>query len=158
MGWISPTSHNDVDDKWTNEANAYDENTSTYASSTFNDYEHWLELILSNTISCDKIRIYCAECYGPGECNSVARIEVYYDAGWHLVFDGEISLNSWAEKAIPAGAKNISKARVYNKYRAPGYTYMRLKEFEFNEIEGASRPLVNGSLAGDGLVNKGLAL
>jgi hypothetical protein len=133
MGWISPVSYNDVDNKWSNEPNSYDGNTGTYASSTVNQYYHWLELNLAGAIICDKIRIYSAEWYGFGEGGSNVRIEVYDGSSWILVYEGTIASNQWVEKVIPGGPKMISKARVYNRYLAPGNTYMRLKEFAFNQ-------------------------
>ena len=135
MGWIRPTDYNDVDGKWSNESNAYDGNTGTYASSTINQYYHWLELLLPQAIICDKIRIYCAEWYGFGEGASSVQIEVYDGSNWLLVYAGTVSVNQWVEKVITGGPKLISKARVFNRFVAPGNTCMRLKEFEFNQTD-----------------------
>jgi len=150
MGWISPTSHLDPDSQWNTEANAYDGSTSTLAMTNTNAWQHWLELILSSNIFCDKIRLFAAQFSGIHE-NVIARIEVY-DLGisdWLLVFDGEIAKQIWVEKEIPGGQIMISKARVWwsAKWGMAPYASMRLFEFEFNEISVASRPLIGGSLA-----------
>jgi len=138
MGWIRPNSYIDVDGKWVVESAAYDNALYSYAFSTINEYEHWLELHLAEAIRCDKVRLYCSESYGPGQVDAAVRIEVYYDSGWHLVYQGTVTKNQWVEKAIPAGSKNVTAARVYNTYTYPGYTQMRLNEFEFGEAEFAA--------------------
>jgi len=45
MGWASPTGHNDPDNKWKDEANAYDGQLDTYAYTLVDGY--YLELLIT---------------------------------------------------------------------------------------------------------------
>lgn len=159
MGWISPNWHDDVDGKWNSETNAYDGNTGTSAVTDLNEVQHWLELgRYMEIFSCDKIRLYASESGYP-EVDVYVDIDVYdIDASsWINVFNGLITKLTWVEKTIPGGPIRTTKARIWWDQKVGMYAQMFLYEFEFNQLPaGAARPLVNGSLAGDSLVNKGL--
>jgi len=123
VAWVSPTGFNDHGD-WHDEANAYDGNIGTWA-------EEWsegqfLDLTLP-AISCDKIRIYCEKYEGSAP---FVYIDVYYDVGWHAVFEGVIAANEWVEKGIVAGTQSVSKARI----TTTPWHYLNLYEFEFWEV------------------------
>ena len=121
MAWVSPTGFVDNSD-WRNEARAYDGNTGTRAE----EYVRGFLDLTRAAIDCSKIRIYCQTYLS---LDAVVDIDVYYEGGWHDVFEGVISRNVWVEKSIPAGTKSVSKARV----RSASGTEMDLWEFEFWE-------------------------
>lgn len=151
-GWYSPQYYVDVDGMWTNEANACDSSTATYASNMYNQVQHWLELhnaygTLVKYVS--KVRLYAVEWSGSSPEPNV-RIEVYDydDSSWVLVYEGSITDDEWVEKAIPGGPLNITRARVYQVTKNGLYSIFRLKEFEFYEEDsGIARSKINDSLA-----------
>jgi len=127
--WISPTGHTDVDNAWTNEANAYD---GAQATSALRGYggssSDFLELNLAEAISCDKLRFYV------GTQINLINVDVYYEDAWHDVFLGDPVGGQWEEKTISGGPKNISKARLgINSTGQPDS--FTLYEFEFNVFE-----------------------
>ncbi|GAJ18934.1 unnamed protein product, partial [marine sediment metagenome] len=90
--WVSPTGHNDPDEKWGDEIRAYDGNLNTAASSPRYG-EHYLELTLMEAIRCSKVRVNAADVWwSPVRYYSVrnATIDVYYNAGWHRIFSGSL--------------------------------------------------------------------
>jgi len=127
MAYIRPYLYNDPNSKWVSETNAYDGDTGTYAYDTA--YNNWLELIFVVPIYCDKIRLYAVRRVGVEDWNPVIDIDVYYDGGWHDVFEGMITKNTWVERTISGGPFIVSKARIKSTYDA----VLRLKEFEFNQ-------------------------
>jgi len=149
MGWVSPTSHDDPDGQWDNEADAYDGSTESFANTIVNQWQHWVRLILPSNIICDKIRLNASQWTGTENEDVTVRIQVYnvIASAWLLVDDCVFNSHTWTEKLIPPTAKWISQARVWwsEKTGVSAFASMRLWEFEFNEI--ASRPLVGGSLA-----------
>jgi len=128
MGWTSPTGHNDPNNKWSSEINAYDDNTGTAATNSMFDYNNYLELTLSSGISCDKVRIRCS-----GGLQADAGIDVYYGDAWHNIFSGSITPNEWVEKTI-GSTQIVDKARVKSSIFAGSSLY----EFDFNEVGGAA--------------------
>lgn len=123
--WVLPTSHNDPDSKWSDDANAYDDDTGTGALS-LSGLTWFLELILASPINCDKIRFWS------GAATTVD-IDVYYDGTWHDVYQGTPVGSQWEEKSIPTGTKIVSKARFATLGSGEG---RRLYEFDFNAIQG----------------------
>jgi hypothetical protein len=132
MSWTSPTSHSDPDSVWADETKVYDGDTGTHAYTTTANKN--LELNISPTITCDKVRIYAEEEVVPGtDLNPNVYIDLYYDSAWNNIFGGTITKTTWVEKTITAGIKSVTKARV----RSPidqGGTQFNLFEFEFNSI------------------------
>lgn len=135
MGWVSPTSHDDVDNHWDDETNVYDGNTATYGEPDLTGAGHFLELIPDAPISCDKIRFWASI------TAKNLDVDVYYDGGWNHVYAGGVVGEQWEEKAIPAGTKTVEKARVAWDFRQ-----QNLYEFEFNEA-GVTHALA-GVIAG----------
>lgn len=140
MGWVSPDGFVDPDTVWTNEPNAYDENTATYAYHHEDDLGSYLELTLSAPISCDKVQIFLSSMYSTtgDEYDAYVDIDVYYGLAWHNIWDGEsvtIAKKEWVEKAI-GSTETVSAARV--KWNSMGGTinYGLVYEFDFNEVEG----------------------
>ena len=119
--WKTPDSSNDPDSDWTNDANAFDDDTGTYANPSAAD--KYLELIFSTPLSTDKCRIYCSS-GASGDAN--ANIDFYYDGGWNDVFDGTITGNTFTTKTNAAGLKEVEKMRVES---SNGNTF-RLKDFD----------------------------
>jgi hypothetical protein len=104
VGWVSPTGDNDPNSKWYSDADARDDNESTYAY-TITQGE-WLELTLSSPLLCDKIRILpYIDVY------SSADVEVYYDESWHNIHSGGLTTDTWNEIAI-GSSEMVTKARV----------------------------------------------
>lgn len=130
MGWILPTGHNDPQNTWNNETQAYNNDIDDYADTSNGDF---LELTL-DAISCGKIRIYCAKWKSGIYANPDIIIEVYYSGGWHEIFDGSIANKIWVEKEI-GSTQLVTGAKVCcDNYK--GYTNFYIYEFEFNEIAG----------------------
>lgn len=122
MAWVSPTSHNDPDNKWSSETNLYDGITTTKG---WNDAAgHFIEL-LRPAINCDKIRIWCVK-WGSGDpvdCD----IDLWYDGGWQHLRDGDIAVGDWVEVAIGV-TKSVTQARIDSS------DFIEVFEFEFNEV------------------------
>jgi hypothetical protein len=146
MAWVSPTGYSDPDSGWTNEAGAYDGNTTTYALNTgASSGGKYLELTHS-AISCDKVRIYACEYEEGGEIDvDTGFVDVYYGGAWHNIFEGLITKNTWTELVI-GSTQTVTSARVKSEHVEE--VDLRIKEFEFNQIISvSSRPKVGGSLA-----------
>ncbi|GAI55276.1 unnamed protein product [marine sediment metagenome] len=106
MAWVSPTSHDDWDDRWDDETNAYDEDTGSFAYYFGGAY--YLELIHS-AIDCDKVRIWALDHELESDVDPDILIFLYYDDGWQALFSGTITKNTWVEKAIGAvGRLNLT--------------------------------------------------
>ena len=119
--WVSPDSTNDFGN-WTNEANAIDDNTGSYA--TFGAATEYMELILTNSVTTDMIRIYASD-GASGDLN--INCDFYYDGAWNDVYDGEVAGAEWVTLTNAAGIKEVEKARVES---SDGGT-CRLWEFDF---------------------------
>jgi len=128
MGWVSPTGHNDPQNAWSNETNAYDENTGSFASGWHFSEAPYLELTLTSPISCDKVQVYVGTF-----SNSDVSIYVYYSDAWHSIFSGTIAKNQWVEKEI-GSTQTVSKAKFQGNLSGTSYW---LCEFDFNEVEAA---------------------
>uniref|UniRef100_A0A6M3KBF4 Uncharacterized protein n=1 Tax=viral metagenome TaxID=1070528 RepID=A0A6M3KBF4_9ZZZZ len=108
--WNSPTGFVDGSAGWTNEANAYDENTGTYATCLAADNGKYLELTIA-AIFCDRVRVYAQDVNGGPNDPDVA-IDLYYDGAWTNIYTGTITKNTWVTKKNPAGAKIVTSMRI----------------------------------------------
>ena len=133
LGWISPTGHNDPENMWEDESNAYDQNPLTSTSGEAVGYgwqwTSWLELTISSPIDCDRIRFWA---YSSGYCNEID-IDVFYSNDWHDVYQGSYIDREWVEKTF--SEQSVTKARVKFKVRgvySPGIA--NLYEFQFYEV------------------------
>ena len=138
--WLSPTSYSDPDSAWTNEANAYDDDTSTYAGSSGTIYgaNHYLELNRGGAeLSCGSCRIYANR--GGSDNDPDIDIDFYYDDAWNNIFSGTITKNTWVTKANAVGTKLVTKARIKWNINGMG-SFAYLYEFDFG---GGKRQLVN---------------
>jgi len=140
MAWQSPTGFNDPDNKWDDETNAYDENTGTEATTIIykpgEDWaDYWLELTHA-ALNCSKVQFWAY--YETGRIDQID-LDVYYDDGWHDVYQGIYADKEWVEKDIPEGAKSVTAARVrFHNTSALGRT-VRLYEFDFWEVEATPK-------------------
>jgi hypothetical protein len=152
MSWKSPTGHSTPTD-WIYPEKTYDENTAIYAYCLVPpmSWGPFLELLISPATLCDKVRYYTI--YSPNI--TAVDIDVYYDGNWHNVYEGAFYNDVWNEKNTPNGPFTISKARIcfYNGHTV-ATRQARFGEFDLNQI--IVRPLVGGTLAGSGLIGKGL--
>jgi len=85
--WLSPTSHLDETDKWTDETKGYDENNATYANNgpqpPGGAKGGWLDFIYGSPFMCTGFKILCI----PGSSSSVSvQVDFYYDDAWHTVY------------------------------------------------------------------------
>jgi len=107
--WLSPTGYVDADSGWTNEANAYDENTTTKALVTIpaSSWSSYLELTHS-AISCSKVRFNAY--YYATEITQIS-LDVYYSDAWHNIYEGIFTLNEWVEKEI-GSTQSVTAMRI----------------------------------------------
>lgn len=134
MAWVSPTGHVETA-KWTDEANAYDENTGTYAYQAGGNYGNYLELTHAS-LSCDKIQIWV---YSGG--GQVYQVEVFYGGSWHTIYSGTPASEEWVE--IPIGStQDVTAAQIKQTvaFKA-AYVY----EFDFNEVEAGEEKLLTAT-------------
>lgn len=128
VGWVSPTGHNDPNNKWVNEERAYDGNLDTFSSTTgLHYYGEPLELTLDSPVYCDKVRICAASFWTHYYRDPDLSVDVYYDGAYHNIWSGRIPKQTWVELPIPAGIKLVSKARIKWNEDVPKYLY----EFDF---------------------------
>lgn len=140
--YVSPTGFNDPTPDWTNEANAYDEDTVSYAAEGIiagGSWGDWLELTHA-AILCDRIRF---NAYYYTGLVDIIDVDVHYDgeaAGvWHDVYQGASSPhNTWVVKLFPDGMQTVDKARIryYNSYGSQVIN-IPLYEFDFGSIQTA---------------------
>jgi len=130
MGWVIPDSTSDPNNGYTNDANAIDNNTSTYAytSSTW----YYLYCLLNTAISCDKVRIYGMISDGS---NPDVSIQVKYGGSYHTIFSGTITANTWVEKSI-GSTETVSEVAV-KPNSIPFFKKFYLKEAQLNEVAQA---------------------
>jgi len=152
--WISPNSHNDPDNKWSSESNAYDDSTASPAINAWGDNGHFLELYTPSPILCSAIRILCKRFTPPSSYYSAnVDIDWFYEGQWRDLFDGLLgSGTSWNVKSL-ASEQVVTGMRVRHN---SGGSLLLLFEVDFYGEPVATRGLVGGGLAGNILTGKGL--
>lgn len=130
--WVSPASHNDPDSAWDDEANAYDDDTGTYAQ-TASPLSKFLELSPSENIECSKVR-FNAKGFGTG---NTIDLDIYYGGAWHDLYSGAYNDNEWIEKSF--ATQLVEKARV--SFTAAIWAKAYLYEFDFWETKIDNREL-----------------
>jgi len=137
--WRSPTDFEDPDAWWLNEFRSYDENTSTYADSGLITPGTWGKyLILKRAaVTCHRVRFNVDK--SSGRIDSID-LDIYYDAAWHGLYEGDFTHHTWVEKIIDPD-KSITKARIrchngHAEFNAAGNIY----EFDFGEVSDPSAP------------------
>lgn len=108
--WVSPTGFSDPDNKWEFEENAFDGNIVTYAQ-CWCEPEAWSAFL---ELTWNEVIIDSLKFYGKLEEGWMEDIDldVWYEGAWHHVYEDFLALHFWQTKAIPAGAKLCSKARI----------------------------------------------
>lgn len=134
MAWVSPTGYDDPSDEWDDEELAYDGNTATNAEGSVDPHAWGGFLELTHAaFNCDKVRYYAD--YDDSDINEID-VDVYYDGDWHDVYEGEFADKEYEERAIPAGTKSVTAARVRFFNDSGSGSEAAFYEFGFNEIEG----------------------
>ncbi len=124
MAWVSPTGHSDPDGEWTDEANAYDGDVGTYATSAVG--VHSLELSRA-ALFCDKLRLYF-----PGVGTARFTLDVYYSSAWNNLADSgdPATAGEWHEYAI-GSVESVTAARIQFEFGTGLFT---LAELEFHDM------------------------
>lgn len=132
--YISPTGHSDVSSVWTNETDAYDSDTGTYANASIakQTWCGYLEFTFDE-ISCDKIKIWVDRQYAV-----VNDMEIdYYNGSWVSLRSGNFTTGSYQEYAI-GSTVDITKIRVraYNDTTGYHINWFRIHEVMLNSVAG----------------------
>ena len=124
MGWVSPSSHSDASDKWTNETKAYDGDLGTYASGQFGATAN-LVLSLADYVTSYKVRIYCSDATG-GDLDEIkVHSKVDGTTTW-THYEGPVPALTWFEISFNS---LISVKHIYFRKDTPGN--WRIYEVEF---------------------------
>ena len=110
--WVSPTGNSDPESSWTNESNAYNDNTSNYAVETIPKGEWGNPLILTiDSMWCSKVRVYSD---GQADITNM-RVYVEYDSAWDKIYDGAAEKGEYVEYSI-GSVEEVSgiKLEYYN--------------------------------------------
>lgn len=154
MAWVNPTGTVDTGGTWTDDGNAIDGNTGTFAYSANNNNNNYLEMTHA-ALSCDKVQIYVNK-YKSGAEDVNCDVDVYYSAAWHNIFSGIVTADTWTEKTI-GSTETVTSARVKPNALSAG-KHMRIKALQFNEIAGPTQKSISGSLYTTGSTAKMLTL
>lgn len=119
----TPNSHADPDAQWSNETNAYDDNTGTPSDSS--SEVSYLELIPTAPIVTDAVRIYACD-WDVGCNNADLDIDVYDGTSWTNIHSGNITMGMW--NTITFTPQYVTEARI--KGNQNGFTH-RIYEFDF---------------------------
>jgi len=130
MGWLSPTGFNDPGTEWADEANAYDNDTGTKASSeiAIEAWSDYLELTHA-ALSCSKIQ-YWISSEGSNQITQ-CEIDVYYSEDWHNLYSGAPLEGEWKELAIGSTQSVTAvRFRFYNiSIDDPWHAYVHEADF-----------------------------
>jgi hypothetical protein len=134
--WRSPTAYSDPSSVWSNEGNAFDANTSTFASASVADQTYCGTLNLTWT---DRYVVSKIEFNATKNLVNVAtcKVELYYDGTWNSVYDTTTHTdNGWCVVTLPV-PKQVYQARVsfYNSYGGGGSATAKLYEFRYYGYE-----------------------
>ena len=133
--WIHPTTHNDPDSDWKNEQYAYDSSITTSADSNKNwfgaKWTGYLELS-AGTIKCNRIKFTAYEGYNIVD---KVKIDVYYNGGWHNIYNAGFVQNNMPPIYINPNDKTqiftITKARISFYVHGGIGNYAELFDFQF---------------------------
>ena len=132
--WILPTGHSDPNSTWSDEALAYDDDTSTYAMSSYLVYPGWGDVLVFThaSFSCSKIRFNAGHYAGGTDSIDV---DVYYSSAWHNVYEGDFEGEAWIEADL-GGVYAVTQARVRMQHTTSPFA--KFYEFGFYSIGAAS--------------------
>ena len=131
--WLTPNSHSDPDSKWTDEAQAYDDNLGTWATNLSANYGHYLELIPAASFLCEGLRIYGVD-VGGGNHDPEIAWALFADGAWYPSSSGPISMLAWEEFAFHS-YHWVEKVRI--KSNSSIYDLL-LYEFDFWDAQESS--------------------
>jgi hypothetical protein len=137
--WVYPTSYADAFGGWSNEANVYDGNDTTYATSTGSDFAfNGLELIPASTVTCSSVKILAVQ---TGQSYAYLNIYVYYSGAWHNIRSSSLAItgNVWFEIFV-GSTQSVEKALIINDTG----NSQRVYGFQFYSINA---PTINANLA-----------
>ena len=142
--WILSDTHSDPANQWTNEGNAYDDNTGTYASDNSGGNGVWGAFIYfdfnaGTNITSNKVRVYADYDFGYTDSTDV---DVYNvdTSSWEGVHTGAIANNDWEE--ISFSTRNISRGRFRYHYNSAGAVFWFM-EFQFYNLTVPTAPTVS---------------
>ena len=108
LEWHSPTGYVDPDDVWDNEYHAYDDDTTTsatsYVSGTAPVWSSFLELTIAEQ-NIDRVRYYVGNTYF-----DQIDIDLYYNAQWNDLYEGTFTADQWVN--ISTGLRTVTAARI----------------------------------------------
>ncbi len=130
MSWVQPDSHTAND--WENAADAYDEDTETYASHSLEDGETTtaLDLHLDEAIEADDIRAYFTD---PDDAAWTVKVYAYYNDDWQQVFYEPVPTGEYVNVAEAMGTQTVSAVRF--EFEGDDSGEMRVHDVAFNEVE-----------------------
>lgn len=123
-GWESPTSHNDPDTEWSDEANVYDDDTGTKATESIasTSWSSYIELYYPYSFEIDSIRYYTSEETG----GTIQQIDVDYwlNGSWADYYQNTVTHGSW--QTLSEGTVSMSgvRMRFYNANVAVKEAYL----------------------------------
>ncbi len=153
--WVSPTGHSDPDSAWTNETNAYDENTATFAESLLTANVWSSPLILThNQIMISAIRFWGIGSHDPnppGPLGIDVDIDLYNGAWVDVINTSIIGVAAWREFDVSPILANVTQARI--RVRPTKDVHIEFKEFDFGSMSSyrvvaftRSAPVIIGEL------------
>lgn len=129
--WVLPTAFSDPDGAWNNEANAYDDNTVTYANTSSDSHELIFTL---DPVSCDKIRYYVSTIF----ISLTITISVYYSDAWHEIFNGIATEDEYVEVQI-GSTETVTQGKI-SVISSPSGRGGNVHEFQFRDPTGNFNP------------------
>ena len=142
QGWVSPSAHTDVNDKWSDEPNAYDNSSSTFAYDVVFQPPGIIEFEWSPGIVTPLWRIDCAEYDSASQYlyDPTLTVQLYYDGGWHTAWNNNtmdtvtgVSDHTWWEYPTSSEANAVTKMRVQMTYNGPTRT-LRIYEVDLDPV------------------------
>lgn len=129
-----PTSYTDLSGVWTNEVNAFDNNTATFASCLNIPVLSWSGYLGLNraAVSISNVWVY------PTRSNAAVNlieVGVWYGGGWNTIYSGAFTSGIWV--GCPIGSlQTVTAARV-RFYNADGGTtyHAYVNEFSFGPVD-----------------------
>lgn len=108
---VDPTSSNDPDTDWTNDAQAFDNDATNYATSGAIAVTSWskdLEFLHAGITNCRAIRFKCG---GQNAAVNQIDLDAYYGSAWHDVYQGTFTHDTFTIKALSA-LQTVTKCRI----------------------------------------------
>jgi len=127
--WTIPTSTNDPDSQWSNDANVYDGNTATYASDNVagTSWSAYLDIIYSAPVWLDNVRTWTTN-----NCNQRS-VDVWTGGAWVNVFEAANTDGSYQTTDL-GGRYYTDRLRV-KVYNSGALAELRINEVTFGKIE-----------------------